>query len=284
MDRYAFGRDGVPTFVQCPSAGDAEAYERFIDGAVRTHGVKYILPSSEREIGYFHRHRSTYADRGVEVLINNGVILDHFLDKFLTVDFLRRHALPHPRTFLLEAYRGELGYPVVLKKRWGSGSKLVLVARDDEELAFYHGRHGGETLVVQEYLGTPDDEYTAGVFADGTRVYSILFRRYLASDAGITRYAELVAEPDIQGLAENLARVTGLRGSINIQARKVGAVLVPFEINPRISGTAFVRHYFGFRDVEWWLDMKEGMPIRYSPKYAHGVAVRAVSETFFDLW
>lgn len=283
MDPHAFGRDCAPMFLQCPSASNQQAYKQFVDSVILNRNVRYIFPSSENEIRFFHATGCSYGKDDVHILINNATILDHFLDKYLTCVFLKKHGLPHPRTFLLGDYSGELGFPVVLKKRYGSGSKLVLIVENQGELDFYKGKYAHEGLVVQEHLGNKDEEYTAGVFSDGPQTFCILFRRYLAKDVGITRYAELVDEGVVKALAVEIARVSGLKGSINLQMRKVGQTFIPFEINPRISGTAFVRHFFGFKDVEWWLDMTRGLPVRYTPKYSRGIAIRAVSEVFQDL-
>ncbi len=282
-DPYAFGRKAIPTFLQCPRASQVVAYRRFIEGVIRDYKIKYIFPGSESEIMYFHEHRTAYEQQGIELMVNHQEVLKRFLDKHLTAVFLREHNLPYPKTFLLEDYTGGLDFPVILKRRRGSGSKLVLIVKNQWELDFYKNKYSEEDLIVQEYLGTKDEEYTGGVFSDGRQTFSILFRRYLAADAGITLYAELVNNQTFTQLANRIADACYLEGSINIQLRKVGEEFIPFEINPRISGTAFIRHRFGFKDVEWWLDMKRGIALQYCPKYRRGGAVRAVSEVFLDL-
>ena len=125
-----------------------------------------------------------------------------------------------------------MSYPFILKKRWGSGSKLVLIVYNQNEFEFYKNKFGKSSLVVQELLGDADHEYTAGVFSDGEQTFSILFRRYLASEVGITKYAEFIEENPIAELASRIAEVSHLIGSINIQFRKVNNKFIPFEINP----------------------------------------------------
>ena len=65
--------------------------------------------------------------------------------------------------------------------------------------------------------------------------------------------------------------------------RKTKRGFIPFEINPRLSSTVYFRHFFGFKDVEWWIDMHEGNQIKYTLKYDKGIGVRTINETFFDL-
>lgn len=282
-DPYAFGKNKVIEFFQSPHAKREKEYFEFLKKVVRAKNINYIYPAPEAEIEYFHHHRDTGKQLNVEVMINNNMILDTFLDKYLTSEFLKEKGLPWARSFLMDQYRGELNYPLIIKKRRGSGSKLVLVVNNDEEFDFYKRKYAHEDLIVQEYLGNPSEEYTLGVFSDGQQSYCIPFRRHLFSDAGVTRLAELVVNNKLEQLGRAVAKVTKLAGSLNIQLRKTGDRYVPFEINPRVSGTAYVRHCFGFRDVEWWLDMKEKKQIQYTPKYRQGVAVRAISEVFYDM-
>lgn len=82
-----------------------------------------------------------------------------------------------------------------------------------------------------------------------------------------------------------IAEATGLVGSINVQTRKLeGAeVYVPFEINPRISSTLLFRKKFGFDDAVWWLDVLQGRSYEYRKRYNAGIAIRHVTESYFDL-
>ncbi|MBI5698800.1 ATP-grasp domain-containing protein [Candidatus Saganbacteria bacterium] len=284
MDRYPSGKKRVSEYFQSPPAGRGSEYTDFLKEIIQRKEIDYVFPSSEAEIDYFNNNRGLYDAGRAKIVINNKLILDNFLDKYKTSVFLNGHGFPFPRTFLINEYGDELTYPFVLKKRRGSGSKIVLIIRDRKDMEFYKEKYQNEDLIVQEYLGNVDQEYTVGVFSDGNNTYSMAFRRYLSSDVGITKYAELVIDKELAQLSEKIAECTDLRGSLNIQARKTDRGYVPFEINPRISGTAFVRHRFGFKDVQWWLDAFENRPISYSPAYKHGVGVRSISEVFYDMY
>ncbi len=283
VDQYAFGKDEVIEFFQSPHAKSEKEYSEFLKNIVNTKKTKYIYPSSETEIEYFDRHRDLYKKLNVEVMINSHLILDTFFDKYRTSEFLKRQKLPYAKSFLMAGYNSDFDYPIIIKKRRGSGSKLVLVVNNGEEFDFYKKKYVDEDLIVQEYLGSPSQEYTLGVFSNGKEIYCIAFRRHLFSDVGVTKFAELIVDSKLEQLGRDVARVTQLEGSLNIQVRKARDSYVPFEINPRISGTAYVRHRFGFSDVQWWLDMKEKREVQYIPKYRQGVAVRAISEVFYDL-
>lgn len=283
VDKYAFGRNRVIEFFRSPHAKCEKEYFQFLKNTINAKNIDYIYPSSEAEIEYFHHHRDACKQLNVEIMINNNMILDTFLDKYRTSEFLKEQGLPYAKSFLMGEYKDDLKCPIIIKKRRGSGGKLVFVVNNGEELNFYKRKYAGEDLIVQEYLGSPSEEYTLGVFSDGKRSYCIGFRRHLFSDVGVTRFAELVVDNKLEQLGHDVAKATKLEGALNIQLRKIEDGYVPFEINPRVSGTAYLRHYFGFRDVQWWLDMKEKKEVQYVPKYRQGVAVRAISEVFYDL-
>jgi len=75
------------------------------------------------------------ADGGVHVLNRPAALLSAH-DKLLTARILRRAALPHPRTILVERHRDPPGldFPAVLKPRFGSWGRDVLLCRDRREL------------------------------------------------------------------------------------------------------------------------------------------------------
>ena len=280
IDPYAIGRKEVEKFLKAPKALDEEKYFEFIENTVKKYNVRYIYPTTEAEIEFFDRNREYFDNCGAVVFINNSFIVNTFLDKYETVNFLKNNGLPYPATFLIENYNNQLNFPVLIKARKSWGGKGLLIINDSEELEFYKKRIAN--AIVQEYIGTEDEEYTVGVFSDGKNVYSICFRRYLGYGS-LTKFAQLIHDNEIRGLVEKIADACQLEGSINVQFRKTTEGYVPFEINPRISSTVYFRHYFGFQDVKWWLDLKENTQIEYKLKYKKGIGVRTVGEIFFEL-
>jgi [lysine-biosynthesis-protein LysW]---L-2-aminoadipate ligase len=75
------------------------------------------------------------AEGGVRVLNQPAALLAAH-DKLLTARLLRRAGLPHPRTVLVQRYRDapDLDFPAVLKPRFGSWGRDVLLCHDRTEL------------------------------------------------------------------------------------------------------------------------------------------------------
>jgi RimK family alpha-L-glutamate ligase len=75
------------------------------------------------------------ADGGVEVLNRSKALLSAH-DKLLTARLLRGAALPHPRTILVRRHHEppDIDFPAVLKPRFGSWGRDVLLCHDRAEL------------------------------------------------------------------------------------------------------------------------------------------------------
>ena len=279
VDPHASGRNEVDEFIIAPKALKHKEYTRFMDRTIRKFNIGYICPASEDEITLFNKRRDLFKKGDTKLFLNTSFIMDTFLDKYKTAGFLRECGLPHPSTFLLEDYQGQLKCPLIIKPRKGHGSEMIKFIKDKEEPQFYKGRL--KEFVVQEYLNDREGEYTTGVFSDGRDVRSITFKRRIGFN-GVSKRAELIEDGSIEETAERIARCSNLAGSINIQSRKVGGKFVVFEVNPRFSSTVYSRHIFGFRDVCWWLDLLDRKRSGFSLKYKKGVVVRRLTEVFLD--
>lgn len=280
IDGYAAGKKVIDEFYKAPLASDEKKYLEFIKELIIAKNIHYIIPSTEQEIKFFNTHRNYYDSLKTKILINNSFIIETFSDKYETAKFFEKYHFPFPKTFLLSEYQKELDYPFLLKSREGAGSKGVFTINNEDELLYF--RKTLKDAIIQEKLGSVDEEYTVGVFSDGKKAYYIAFRRYLGLGS-LSRFVELVFDDKIEEFATKIAKLIELKGSINIQLRKVNNKYYPFEINPRLSSTVYFRHFFGFEDVKWWIDLTEGKENSYSPKYNRGIGVRTLGETFFDL-
>ena len=280
IEPYAGGRKGVDAFYQAPPATRKDEYLNFISNIIKKEMCEYIIPTTEPEIKFYDMNREYFTINGINVLINNSFIINTFLSKYNTICFLKESNFPYPKTYQLLEFKNQLEYPVIVKPESGCGGKKIQILYDDVDLEYIKRKYS--EAIVQEVIGNINEEYTVGIFSDGTNVYSIAFRRYLGYGS-LTKFAELTINDEIEQFARLIAQACDLKGSINVQLRKTENGFIPFEINPRLSSTVYFRHFFGFKDVIWWLDMHEGYDIEYLLKSKRGIGVRTISETFFDV-
>jgi len=282
MNPYAGGRADGDVFYQAPPVTDVEAYTRFLRETLSNGSIDYVFPVSDPEILFYNKHREQFSDLPVRFVVNEPDIIGTFSDKYDTVEFFKTHGLPYPRTWLQEFFTAQPEFPLILKKRSGSGSRDLLTATCDEELQFYLKRNSG--MVIQEHIPGEDSEYTAAIFSGGGRVHTIAFRRTLAP-GGFSQQVEPAADEVAAGFPIQVANALGADGNrfmdVNVQFRYTKRGCIPFEINPRFSSTVYLRHLFGFRDVQWTLDVLLGKPVPPSPVITKGIGVRKFGEVIF---
>ena len=162
-------------------------------------------------------------------------------------------------------------------------------------------------FIAQEYVGTPDVEYTVGVLLDldGNLINSIAIKRYilsalsnrikvpnrsarkdlgpvLAISSGVSQ-GEIGRFPEVTRECEQIALALGAAGPINVQCRLVGGEVCVFEINPRFSGTTSLRAMVGYNEPDVLVRRHLlGADIPAHFEYGSGVILRSLSETLVE--
>jgi carbamoyl-phosphate synthase large subunit len=103
--------------------------------------------------------------------------------------------------------------------------------------------------VIQEGVGSPRGEYTAGVlYFDGQEPISVVMRRDLRD--GNTYRAYVDSYPELNTFVRRVAVALRPYGPVNFQFRVDDVTPKIFEINGRFSGTTPMRARAGFNEVE----------------------------------
>lgn len=272
--------------------------------------IDILFHGSEPDLRAISDNRAEFEDIGVLVPINRKEIIDLCLNKKETFLFLDQNGITIPRTVAidsLDALDSINFFPVVIKPYLGGGgSNNTFIAQDREELAFfchYVMKYGGKPL-VQEYVGSHENEYTVGVLSGKDRqpisvvgikraILSGLSNRIkmrslhregeiLSISSGISQ-GRVIIDKDLNRQCIAIAETLGSEGPINIQCRVVDGVVYPFEINPRFSGTTYMRALAGVNEpdiyVRRYLLRETDLPTR-QPK--EGYILRGLEEVFIE--
>jgi carbamoyl-phosphate synthase large subunit len=233
------------------------AYIRNLETIVKEKSIDFIIPISEPELRFLSKQNiSIIGD--AKMILASSLALEIGFDKLKTADFLKKEKLPFPVTHSVEHVDSVGEFPVVMKSRTGSGSSTVSIVKDND--TFVSLKKGNPDFIVQEFLDGNNGEYTCGVFRSNSGIIrSIILQRELMG--GFTGYGEVIKNKEIDKLLHDVAEKMHLVGSINIQLRLTSKGPVVFEINPRFSSTVRFRHLFDFKDVEWSIEDKLGIPI-----------------------
>ncbi|MFT5660485.1 MAG: carbamoyl-phosphate synthase large subunit [Sulfurimonas sp.] len=249
---------------------------------IKENCIKIIIPISEAEIVWFNNNRDMFDKLNIKVLINNKTIINGFFDKLQTSLYLNNLSVNTPQTYLLTEYNQEISFPIIIKSRYSIHSKSIYIINNIEQLQYLEKTLKNHAqYIVQKYIGSSDEEYTTAVYRDNNKFEVITFKRQLTG--GMTSSAKISNETQLYKYAKTISEHFNLHGSINIQTRKVGTEFYIFEINPRISSTIYIRNYFGFQDLLWWLNNSLSNSIQMEHKIlaSHGSALLGYQYQFF---
>lgn len=273
--------------------------------------IQVIFPGSEPDLNVLSDNRETFEERGIFLPLNSREVINTCMNKKETFIFLKNQGILIPKTVAVDSEKDldAIDFlPAIIKPYVGSGgSKNVFIAQDREELVLfceYILKYGGKPL-VQQYIGSPDNEYTVGVLSDrgGNIISAIAIKRYilsglsnrlkvssisnrneiLAISSGISQ-GEVVNETELLYQCRRIAFALRSTGPLNIQCRFVNNKVYPFEINPRFSGTTYMRALAGVNEPDLFIRrhvLKEAIPESIVPKT--GSVIRGLEEMFIPL-
>ena len=236
-----------------PAASSAEYFDR-LNQILSAEHVAVLIPGSDAEM-HIIANNTDKIKPGVFVLAHPQATVNICRDKWKTYEFLRNHGFHVPRAYLPENPE-ELPFPLIVKDRFGGGSKNIAVVQDEGSLqsTLQRMQEKGIKPIVQEYVGSEAEEYTTSILygADGTLLSAITFRRTLYH--GSTGTMECQEFPEINDYAARVAKALPSCGSLNIQSRLVNGKMYIFEINPRFSGSTAARVGLGVNEVDMAID------------------------------
>lgn len=244
------------------------------------HNVKALFHGCEPELKLFSKNRKRIEEAGIFLPINPSEVIDVCMDKAKTMQKLKELGFEPPKYIeakTIDSLSSIDFYPVVIKPSvGGGGSANCYIAQTYEEIKalanYLELDNEQQSFIVQEYVGTPDDEYTVGVLHDmeGNFINSIAVKRLLGSQLNIrsslknkTNKTELGEKlvissgvshgfvdrfTEVTYQCEQIAKAIGVKGPVNIQCRFVNGQVKVFEINPRFSGTTSIRAMMGYNE------------------------------------
>lgn len=297
-----------------PLASDPKYLDVVLD-ICKEHGINALFHGCEPELKLFSRERERIYREGIFLPINPANVIDVCMDKAKTACFLEEVGIEMPK-FVEILNVSDLDnvsfYPAVVKPSvGGGGSANCYIVQSLVELkalsVLLDLKSGSQKFMVQEYVGTPDQEYTVGVLhdMDGNYINSIAVKRQLSGQLNIrlsvdnkTKREDLGPKlvissgvshgyvgrfPEITEQCQDIAKQIGAKGPINIQCRFVDGKVKVFEINPRFSGTTSIRAMKGYNEPVVLLRKHLlGEDIEKNFSYESGLVLRSLHETVIN--
>jgi carbamoyl-phosphate synthase large subunit len=264
----AVGQYFCDAFVQATPAADP-GYIDFLRETIDRYQIDLVLFGIEQELLVVARAGKQLEGYRDKLAVNPPDITEICNDKWLTYQWLLenglgKYAIDSAIAGDYDSLSRRFGVPFLLKPRDGRASKGIHAVNCVEDFLFY-SKKMGTSFMAQRITGTPEAEYTVGLFGDGKggSFGEIQLRRVL-SQAGATDKAVVVNEPALRSAVHDLTAVLKPVGPTNYQFRLENGEPKLLEINPRVSASTSIRAKFGFNESEmcitYYLEHEEPDP------------------------
>jgi carbamoyl-phosphate synthase large subunit len=245
---------------QVPPVGDP-TFPDAIEQICVVHGVRLVVPTTDRELSVYAAHRERFAAHGIVVAVSAPEVITICEDKAATAAWLAENRIPAPSTTPAGtgSHRDGWTYPVVVKPRRGSASIGVAVVEDPAAL---QGATRNGDFVVQPLLRGP--EFTVDVLVDrGGRAVCAVPRERLEIRSGESSKGVTRRSFELEQLATKVCEaLPGAYGAVTVQMmvdEGTGAAQV-IEMNPRFGGGFPLAWQAGAAYPRWMIEEILGLP------------------------
>jgi carbamoyl-phosphate synthase large subunit len=234
-----------------------ESYIPFLLNYCKKHEIGAILSVFDLDLPILAVHQEHFKEIGVRLVLASQEIISICNDKWNSYHFLKDHGFLTPKTYLyLKDFKkaveaGEINYPVILKPRWGCGSRGIFEAENYEEvcllrtvierinrkssLKFESQQDFANSVVIQEiFKGV---EYNLNVINDLEANYcstAVITKDTI--NQGSTESAHVVFDKQIEGFGEQIGRALWHIGNLDMDILRAGDQICVLDLNARFGG------------------------------------------------
>ena len=239
--------------------------------------ISVIIPLFDIDLPILSKNKCLFQEKGIKVIVSDIEVVEICNDKWATYRFLSHIGLPQARSFIdldlakSSIRKNEIGYPLIIKPRWGMGSIGIYKVFNESELDILYKKLRREIfntylkyesnadplscVIIQEML--KGEEYGLEILNDLTGSYVTTFaKRKIAMRSGETDMAEIVDAIDFESVSAIVAKNLKHIGMLDIDCIKVdNQKYVILEMNCRFGGQYPFSHNAGVnvpqQIVEW---------------------------------
>ena len=213
--------------------------------------IDLVIPAVDEELEFFSEYK------GVHSLVPQKSFVNTFNDKKKTTLILNKKNINHPKIYTLTDLQTNFRiYPIILKPRFGRGSRGIFVISNFEEFCFYKKKYNisSTKYIFQEYIkGT---EYSVQVISDLKGNLKAVIPVEIINKKGITIDAIVSTNKKILRFCENFHINFCPRYVYNIQLIATKSKIYCIEVNPRISTTHILTLMHGIDPIEIFFNSK----------------------------
>ena len=211
---------------------DDPAYLPTIQELIAEHDVKLVVPLTDLDQLLLAEQRD---EIDAVVLLPDPEVVRRTADKYLAHLFFEERGIPSPASWLPETLPADLEFPVLVKARFGFGSRDIYRANDRRELEFFLGYSQADSFVQRL---CPGEEFSIDVFCDlDSRCLNSIPRTMIESKGGESIKGSSIKDAALIEFGRMVAETLPIWGPANVQCFRVadGRHEVT-DVNPRFGG------------------------------------------------
>jgi carbamoyl-phosphate synthase large subunit len=220
---------------EIPWASDPKFVNK-INAICKQYKIDLLVPGVDEELLILAKEINRLAP--TKIMLPNYNFVQTMSDKFLMIQALSKQRLPVPLTYLLKEDFSNIDFPCIVKPRKGRGSRGVRVIETKVEAEMLKRTLGEavDKFVIQNKI--EGQEYTVQMVANMKGQLLAVIPVKVDLKRGITINAKVENNLNVIGACRLIHEVEPTIGCYNIQLMLTDkGVVMPFEINPRISTT-----------------------------------------------
>lgn len=268
MDRTSPASYFLDKVFRVPRKIDDDYAQRILEISVNQK-VDLIIPLIDPELIALSKFRDKFETKGILVMVSTYDKILIAMDKWLTYLFAQENRIKVPKTIKVtkDFDADNIKFPVILKPRYGSASKGIIVCDNDNDLNYYINKivqHENIEYIVQEFI--KGFEVTVDVFGleDGSYIVGVQ-RRRLKIRAGEVERAVTQKDKVLDNIVSKIVQAYKPRGVMNIQFIQDEQTNEYYllEMNPRFGGGYPLSYHAGVNFakliLEYYIEKKNNV-------------------------
>jgi len=221
--------------------------------------IDMLLSFYDYDTYILSKYLKEFEDVGVKPVISSHQVNTICFDKVETFKFLKREGFKTPWTMPSEEVgQAEiLSYPVILKPRFGFGSKAISLAHDRSEVDFFLKYYDNEDMILQEFLEGP--EYSFDILNDfnGQTVTAVV-KQKMKMRSGETDQGYTIRDSGLAEWGMKLGSKMGHVGPLDVDFFIKDGEPYILELNPRFGGGYPITYLAGSDFPKILIDLANG--------------------------
>jgi carbamoyl-phosphate synthase large subunit len=210
---------------------DDPAYIPALAEIVSSRGVALVIPVTDIDSVQLAQRRD---ELGAPLLLPDTDIVVKTADKYAAHELFVQHGIPSPPSWLPGDVPQDARFPLLVKSRYGYGSRNIYRAEDRRQLDFFLGYTPAESFVQQCCLG---EEFSIDVLCDFEgQCLNAIPRTMILSKGGESIQGMTIKDPELIEAARRVAESLPLKGPGTIQVFREDGEYRVTDVNPRFGG------------------------------------------------